>query len=196
MKKILAQFKETVISGIVLFLPIFVLMAIFKNVYTKLYGSGHKLMKIFGLNADEDKKWIPLATLFLFIVILYLLGLLVQFAAVTKMKEWIENNVLLYIPTYSKYKAKMMAKLQPEDVERQPILVEMNGGWKPGFLINTDGEKSTVFLPTTPDIDYGEVWIMENYKISKIDLTTKEFKNSLLLSGKGMKTSKNHFDKK
>jgi uncharacterized membrane protein len=188
MKKILAQFKETVISGIVLFLPIFVLMAIFKNVYTKLYGSGHKLMKIFGLDADEDKKWIPFITLLLVIIILFICGLLVRFAMVTRMKELIENNLLIYIPNYSKYRAKMMAKLQPEEDVRPAILVELNGAWKPGFLIKSNTEKSTVFLPSTPDTDIGEVWIVENTKVTLLEMSTKELKNSLLLSGKGMKT--------
>jgi len=45
-------------------------------------------------------------------------------------------------------------------------------------------------LPTTPDIDYGEVWIVENAKVALLEMTTKEFKTSLLLSGKGMKTEK------
>ena len=82
----------------------------------------------------------------------------------------------------------MTAKLQPEEDVRPPILVELNGAWKPGFLIKTIDDKTTVFLPTTPDIDYGEVWIVENAKVTLLEMTTKEFKTSLLLSGKGMKT--------
>jgi uncharacterized membrane protein len=190
MKKTIKKIKDTVISGIVLFLPIFILLSIFKKVYSSLYETGIKLTEMLGLDKAEDKKWIPFATLFLVVLVLFICGLLVRFAMVTKMKEWIENNVLLYIPTYSKYKAKMMAKLQPEEDVRSPILVELNGAWKPGFLIKTNDEKTTVFLPTTPDIDYGEVWIVETTKVTLLEMTTKEFKTSLLLSGKGMKTEK------
>lgn len=190
MKKIIKRFKDTVISGIVLFLPIFILLSIFKKVYSSLYKYGYKLTQILGFEEAEHKKWIPFVTLFLVVVLFFICGLMVRFAMVTKMKEWIENNVLLYIPTYSKYKAKMTAKLQPEEDVRPPILVEMNGAWKPGFLIKTNDEKSTVFLPTTPDIDYGEVWIVASNKITMLDMTLKEFKTSLLLSGKGMKTDK------
>ncbi len=190
MKKTIKKIKDTVISGIVLFLPIFILLSIFKSVYTKLYKYGHKLTEILGLDNAGDKKWVPFVTLFLVVVLFFICGLLARFAMIGKMKEWIENNVLLYIPTYSKYKAKMTAKLQPEEDVRPPILVELNGAWKPGFLIKTNEEKSTVFLPTTPDIDYGEVWIVENARVSLLEMTTKEFKTSLLLSGKGMKTEK------
>nr|WP_315150225.1 DUF502 domain-containing protein [uncultured Flavobacterium sp.] len=190
MKKTIKKIKDTVISGIVLFLPIFILLSIFKSVYTKLYKYGHKLTEILGLDNAGDKKWVPFVTLFLVVVLFFICGLLARFAMIGKMKEWIENNVLLYIPTYSKYKAKMTAKLQPEEDVRPPVLVELNGAWKPGFLIKTNDEKSTVFLPTTPDIDYGEVWIVENARVSLLEMTTKEFKTSLLLSGKGMKTEK------
>ena len=190
MKKTIKKIKDTVISGIVLFLPIFILLSIFKSVYTKLYKYGHKLTEILGLDNAGDKKWVPFVTLFLVVVLFFICGLLARFAMIGKMKEWIENNVLLYIPTYSKYKAKMTAKLQPEEDVRPPVLVELNGAWKPGFLIKTNEEKSTVFLPTTPDIDYGEVWIVENARVSLLEMTTKEFKTSILLSGKGMKTEK------
>jgi uncharacterized membrane protein len=190
MNKAIKTIKDTVISGIVLFLPIIILLAIFKKVYSTLYKTGHKLTEILGMDEAGDKKWVPFITLCLVIVLLFICGLMVRFAMVTKMKEWIENNVLLYIPTYSKYKAKMMAKLQPEEDVRPPVLVELNGAWKPGFLIKKNDEKSTVFLPSTPDTDVGEVWIVASNKVTMIDMTTKEFKNSLLLSGKGLKTGK------
>lgn len=187
MKKTIKKIKDTIITGIVLFLPIFILLYIFKKIYSTLYKSGHKLTEIIGLDNAGDKKWVPFVTLFLVVLIFFICGLLVRFAKVTKMKEWIENNVLLYIPTYSKYKAKMTAKLQPEEDVRPPILVEINGAWKPGFLIKNNGDKTTVFLPTTPDIDYGEVWIVETKRVTMLEMTTKELKTSLLLSGKGMK---------
>lgn len=188
MKKTIKQIKETVISGIVLFLPILILLYIFKKVYSALYKSGHKLTEIFGLDDAGDKKWVPFVTLVLVVIILFFCGLLVRFAMVTRMKEWIENNILIYIPNYSKYNAKMMAKLEPEEDVRPAILVEINGAWKPGFLIKSNTEKSTVFLPSTPDTDIGEVWVVENTKVTLLEMSTKELKNSLLLSGKGMKT--------
>jgi uncharacterized membrane protein len=133
MKATLKKIKETVISGIVLFLPILILLYIFKKVYSSLYKTGHKLTEILGMDEAGDKKWVPFITLLLVIIILFICGLLVRFAMVTKIKEWIENNLLIYIPNYSKYRAKMMAKLQPEEDVRPAILVELNGAWKPGF---------------------------------------------------------------
>lgn len=181
MKDLFTKVKNTFVSGIILFLPVFILAAIFKKVYDFMFGFGHKFTQMLGL----EKDFAPVLTTAFIILLFYSFGLLVRFSTVTKVKEWIENNVLVYIPTYSKYKAKMMAKLQPGQDLRQPVLVERADGWKPGFLISSEDGKSTVFLPSTPDTDYGEVWIVESSKITEVNMTPKEFKTSLLLSGKG-----------
>ncbi|MDQ6473098.1 hypothetical protein RB619_20855 [Flavobacterium sp. LHD-80] len=190
-----SNIKETVISGVILFLPIFILLLIFKKLYDSLYGIGHKLCIIFGLDKMAEMNFVPILTTILLVIVLYLFGLMVRFAMVTKIKEWIENNVLIYIPTYSKYKAKMMAKLQPEDRSEHPVLVQLGEAWKPGFLMNAADGKSTVFLPTTPDTDYGEVWIVQDSKVTTVEMTPKEFRTSILLSGKGIKTGKSRINK-
>jgi uncharacterized membrane protein len=182
MKELFNKIKNTFISGIILFLPLFILAAIIQKVYAFVFGFGHKITALLGL----EKDFAPVLTTFLVILIFYIFGLLVRFSMVTKMKDWIENNLLVYIPTYSKYKAKMMAKLQPGADVRQPVLVEMNGAWKPGLLVNAVNGKSTVFIPKTPDTDYGEVWVVDSKSVKEIKMTTKELKTSLLLAGKGL----------
>jgi uncharacterized membrane protein len=183
MKNLYKKIKNTFISGIILFLPLFILAAILQKVYTFMFGFGHKITALLGM----EKEFAPVLTTVLVILLFYIFGLLVRFSMVTKMKEWIENNLLVYIPTYSKYKAKMMAKLQPGADLRQPVLVEMSGALKPGLLVNTENGKSTVFMPTTPDTDYGEVWVVDSKSVTEINMSTKELKTSLLLAGKGLK---------
>ncbi|MBK6285598.1 MAG: DUF502 domain-containing protein [Draconibacterium sp.] len=186
MKNVYSKIKSTFISGIILFLPLFILAAILQKVYTFMFGFGHKITGLLGL----EKEFAPILTTALVILLFLIFGLLVRFSMVTKMKDWIENNLLVYIPTYSKYKAKMMAKLQPGVDLRQPVLVEMNGSWNPGLLITETEDKSTVFMPTSPDTDYGEVWVVKSVSIQHLAMTTKELKTSLLLGGKGLSLTK------
>ena len=129
----------------------------------------------------------PALTTVLLIVIFYLFGLLTKISAVTKSKEWFENNVLSYVPNYSKFNAKMTIKLQPGEDLRQPALIEINDFRRPGFLIHSEEGTSTVFMPSTPDTDYGEVWVVDTKKVKQINMNAKEFKKSILLSGKGLK---------
>jgi uncharacterized membrane protein len=182
MKKLFNKVKGTFINGIILFLPCFILVAIMQKVYSFMYGFGHKITGMLGF----EKEVAPILTTVLIILIFYIFGLIVSFQIVTKMKDWVENNLLLYIPTYSKYKAKMMAKLQPGVDLRQPVLVEMNGAWKPGFLVSETDDKASVFIPASPDTDYGESWIVKTSCVQKLSMTTKELKTALLLGGKGL----------
>lgn len=186
MKKIYHKIKNTFIAGIILFLPLFIIAAILHKIYTFMYGFGHKVAGMLGL----EKDFAPILTTVLVILLFFVFGLLVRFSMVTKTKEWIENNLLVYIPTYSKYKAKMMAKLQPGEDLRQPVLVEMNGAWKPGLLVSAADGKSTVFMPTSPDTDFGEVWVVKSECVQHLAMSAKELKTSLLLGGKGLNLNK------
>jgi uncharacterized membrane protein len=189
MKELLNKVKNTIISGIVLFLPVFILVAIFKKVYGFLFGFGHKLTGMLGLDKVEGFNFSPVFTTLILLMLLYLFGLMVKFTPVTRVKDWIENNVLVFIPTYSKYKAKMMAKLQPGNDLRRPAMVEMHDGLKPCLLVSSESGKSIVFMPSTPDTDLGEVWVVDSKRVTEVSMTFKEFKNAMLLAGKGLKFS-------
>ncbi len=186
MKETFKKVKKTIIAGVVLFLPVFILVSLFQKVYGFVYGLGHKMTVLLGL--DNASVSATVLTTVLLLVIIYVFGLIARLTSVTKAKEWFENNVLNYIPNYSKYNAKMTAKLQPGEDLRQPALVEMNDYSKPCFLVTTEKGRSTVFMPSTPDTDLGEVWVVDSKRVKKISMTAKEFSKSLHLSGKGLIT--------
>jgi uncharacterized membrane protein len=184
MKELYHKIRSTFINGIILFLPVFILFAIVKEFYSFMNGSGHKITALLGLN----REFAPLLTTLLVVLVFYLFGLLVRFSMITNAKNWIENNLLIYVPNYSKYKSKMMEKLLPGEDLRKPVLVKLNGAWKPGLLVNQDNNKSTVFMPSSPDTDYGEVWVVESSGLKELKMSTKAFKTSMLLGGKGLTT--------
>ncbi len=185
MKETIKKVKNTIISGIILFLPVFILVSLFQKVYDFVYGLGHKLTGILGL--DSASGWVTVLSALLLIIIVYVFGMIARLTSVTRAKEWFENNVLNYVPNYSKYNAKMTSKLQPGEDLRQPALVEISGYWKPGFLISAEEGKSTLFMPSTPDTDFGEVWIVESERVKEINMNAKDFVKSIHLSGKGLK---------
>ena len=168
MKETFKKIKKTMVSGIILFLPIFILLSIFQKVYGFIFGFGHKLTELLGLNNVPGWEFAPIVTTALLILILYIFGLISRLSIVTRGKEWFEDNVLNYVPNYSKYNAKMTSKLQPGEDLRQPALVEMNDYSKPCLLISNENGKSTVFMPSTPDTDLGEVWVVDSKRIKKI----------------------------
>lgn len=186
MKELFLNFKQTIISGIVLFLPIFILVALFNNLYGFLSGFGHKITDKLNLNNATGLDMAPILTSILIMLLLFVMGLLVKYSNVTKVKDWLEYNFLIFIPNYAKYRAKMMKKLQPGEDMRQPVLVAMNDAWKPGLIVNAENGKTTVFIPSTPDTSYGEVWVVDSQKVSKLNMSSKELKNAILMSGQGL----------
>ncbi len=98
MKETVKKFKRTFISGVILFLPVFVLLSIFQKVYGFIFGFGKKLTGLLGLSGVPGWDFAPALTTVLLIVIFYLFGLLTRFTAVTRGKEWFENNILSYVP--------------------------------------------------------------------------------------------------
>ena len=45
-------------------------------------------------------------------------------------------------------------------------------------------------MPSSPDTDYGEVWVVKSEYVQKLAMTVKELKTSLLLGGKGLSLTK------
>ncbi len=186
MSERIKKFKGTIISGIILFIPVFIILALIEKIYAFLFGFGTKIAQILGLTSIGGKAAAPVVTTILLLIIFYISGLLVRFTLVTRAKEWIENSVLIYVPNYNKYKAKMMTKLQPVKDERQPAVVQIGDYLKPCLIVSSLDSKTTIFIPSTPDTDYGEVMIVDTAKVKKINMNSADFKNAILMSGKGL----------
>jgi hypothetical protein len=126
-------------------------------------------------------------TTIILLLLFYGCGLLVRFAMIGNFRNWLERNMLLYIPGYLKYKVKMEEKLLPPEDERQSVLVHLQDAWKPGLLISKDNGQAIVFLPGTPDTDNGEVWVVEEKNLRLLQMSAKDLKGSLQKSGWGLR---------
>lgn len=186
MNKFFQHIRDTVLSGIILLIPIFVVIMIFQNLYDKLTGFGAHLAKLLGLKAIGHIGAVSLATSLILIVLLYGCGLLVKLTKVSKVQHWLETNLLQFIPGYLNYKVKMEEKLMPKLEHRPPVLVRIGNADRPGFLTDSSGGKCTVFIPTAPDINNGEVWIVDESTVTELDTSDKQFKAAIMHSGKGL----------
>lgn len=186
MKKQLENFRNTILSGILFLLPVFVIAVILQRAWKGLTGFGTKLAKTLGLETVGGFSVGPVITTLALLLIFFLCGLLVRIAMVSKVRNWLESSILKFIPGYVIYKAKMESKLLPPTDKRQPVLVQLNNAWKPGLLIEQHEDKAVVFMPRTPETDTGEVWVIEASHIKPLSMTAKQFSKSLELSGYGL----------
>jgi uncharacterized membrane protein len=186
MKPVLANLRGTVISGILFLLPVFVVAYIIQKAWKGLTGFGNQLAKTLGVDSIGGFSTGPIVTTLVLIALFYGCGLLVRIAMITKLRNWLENAFLKYIPGYVKYKVKMEEKLLPPEDTRKPVLVQLNQAWKPGFLVETRGEEAVVFMPHTPETDTGDVWVIHESHLRPLHMDAKQFRKSLELSGYGL----------
>jgi uncharacterized membrane protein len=186
MKKLLNNFRNTILSGILFFLPIFFLLGLIQKVWQGLTGFGSKLAAFVGVKSVAGVGAASIVTTILLIIIFYICGLLIRFAFIGKFRNWIENNLLQYIPGYLTYKVKMEEKLIKKADDRKPVLVVTPNGSRPGLLIESSGQSATVYLPNTPDTNNGQVWVVDLSTIRHLKGDAKSLLKSVQYSGKGM----------
>ncbi|MCU0380014.1 MAG: hypothetical protein MUE58_02385 [Chitinophagaceae bacterium] len=187
MKSFFEGIRNTILSGIIFLLPVFAVIYILQKVWKGLTGFGAQLAGFLGIKSVAGLGAASLMTSIILLLLFYGCGLLVRFAMIGSIRNWIERNMLQYIPGYLKYKVKMEEKLLPPEDARQSVLVHLHDAWKPGLLISTDNGQATVFLPGTPDTDNGEVWVVEEKNLRLLQMSAKELKGSLQMSGRGLR---------
>ncbi len=93
------------------------------------------------------------------------------------------------IPGYSKYKTELENKISPKPDNRTPVLVHAPMGDKPGLLIDEKATSSVVFFPSTTNALEGEVLVVDNKIIQKIDIDAKSLLGIMKKQGKGLPVS-------
>lgn len=176
MKEIFNQIKKKLVSGIVLLLPIFVLLAIVGKFWGFFQKYGERTAKLFHL----DQVFGPFATdliggIFLLLLI-YFSGYLVSLAFLRAFSNWIDDKLMIFIPGYEKNKKlaeeKLNSKIEKEST-KIPILFKSGEHWQPAYLIEENKEgKVVVFVPMSPDKANGQIYITTIDFIRKFETTT------------------------
>ncbi len=150
-------------------------------------GFGSRISEMLGIKSIAGIGAASIATSLVLVAIFYGSGLLVRFAFVTQFKEWLEENLLQYIPGYLAYRSKMHDKLEKRTEPRAAVLAKIYNGWRPGFLINRQAGNTVVFIPDSPETDKGEIWLLQDSDVKEIGLADKEFMTSLQQMGKALR---------
>ena len=186
MQKLLKHIRDTVLSGLLLLIPAFVLIVLIQKLYNMMTGVGSKIADTLGIKTVGGIGAASIATSLVLVAIFYGCGLLVKVAFVTSFKDWLEENLLQYIPGYLSYKSKMEDKLGNRTEPRKPVLAKINNGWRPAFLVNRQEGNNVVFVPQSPETDIGEIWVLQDQDVKETGIEEKIFKAILQKHGKGL----------
>lgn len=186
MSKVLQHIRTTVASGILFLIPAFVMVMIFQNLYTRLTGFGAHLAKFLGLPSIGHLGAVSIATSLIIIALMYLSGLLVKISKVSQFRNWLDENVLQFIPGYINYKVKMEEKVMQKTDHRPPVLVKVGDISRPGFLTDTTGQLCVVYIPSAPDTNIGEVWVVPESQVTQLSTPEGAFKQAIMHNGKNL----------
>lgn len=186
MKKVWVHIRSRVITGVIFLIPVFAVLSIIQKIWTKLTGAGNYFIKLLGLNHLLGNNSVVVGTAILLIALFYVFGWLVRFRLLNKFREWIENNLLQYIPGYLTYRAQLHEKVNPKEDKRIPVFVDTADGKCPGLLVEEKTDDAIVFLPNSPDSNNGKVVLIAKSKITKIDMKAADFIKSMQKFGKDL----------
>lgn len=186
MKALLSFVRNTITGGILFLLPmILIIMLLVKahELLSRLIEPISRMLPASFLGFDGSR----VLALLLMVLICFISGLLFRSKAVKKRVRQLENNFLYLIPGYTLIKSITADAVgNQEENDLKPVLVEMEGILKIGFLAEEGDDLCVVFFPEPTKSDAGEVVIMPSSSVRRIDASTNKIAQCMKRFGKGI----------
>ena len=163
---------KRVLNGIILFLlPVLLLLFILGkaiSIVQKLILPIKKYLpaeRVFGVGL------LTLISLVLILLICYLAGMLIEQKKVKWLIAKLEDKILVFIPGYSMIKAQTNEMVSEAVANWQPVLIGEDGDWKMGVLVDQQPDGlCMIFFPEPPDAKSGEMKLVHESKLKKLDM--------------------------
>jgi uncharacterized membrane protein len=163
---------KRVLNGIILFLlPVLLLLFILGkaiSIVQKLILPIKKYLpaeRVFGVGL------LTLISLVLILLICYLAGMLIEQKKVKWLIAKLEDKILVFIPGYSMIKAQTSEMVSEAVANWQPVLIGEDGDWKMGVLVDQQPDGlCMIFFPEPPDAKSGEMKLVHESKLKKLDM--------------------------
>ncbi|MFN8257067.1 MAG: hypothetical protein U0W24_15335 [Bacteroidales bacterium] len=173
-------------KGIVLFLfPIMILIFIFEKAINiaqdmiQPIKSHLPAQRILGIGLFS------LLSLFLILLICFIAGWLSDRKRVKSFLSFFEDNLLIFIPGYAMLKSSADAGIEDKDNDWKVVLIHEDDDLLMGIEVDRrpDGY-SMVFFPSPPDAKSGDMKLMPESKLKRIDFPVNKLEKMIRNYGK------------
>jgi len=178
MKNLKLYFKENLITGIVVVIPIAVIGIILKGFIEKLFVITKpltKFMSFVGPVAESIVAAIIMAAVF--VLFFFVCGFLLRTYVGNRIKEWLEKKILAHIPFYSTISGVVLQLTGTKNSGYAAVEVNLygNNNFLIGILTDTlsDG-RCVVYIPLAPIFNIGQVHIVSKDNVKILDLSLKD----------------------
>ncbi len=178
MKKIIGYFKDTILTGIVLVVPIAVTGIILADALKKIIEVTTPLTKRFAVGGVITETLIVVITVVVVLAVLcFIAGIFYHTFLGHHLEKWLENEVLVHIPFFKTLKG-LTKQITGIDKANYPVVeVDLQGNKNKslGLLTDTltDG-RCVVYVPFSPIINIGQVYIVLQENVKKLDMSIKD----------------------
>jgi uncharacterized membrane protein len=164
--------RTTIIGGILFLVPIAILVAAIGKGLEVTGALAKPLVHVLPVDMIGGFAVAQVLAIVLLLLICFVAGLIARAAIARKLVDALEANVLAKLPAYALLKTKTQSMLSPEDIEGMSVVVvRFDDAWQIGFEIERiEGGKVALFLPGSPDPWSGAVCVMEEDRVTPLDL--------------------------
>ena len=188
MKAILEFFKTTVVGGLVVVIPLMILYLIFGELVDLLVGLTEPITKELPFPALINVIIATLIAIGVAILICFFTGLLVRTGWGGATRDWIENKILSRMPIYTMLKNLTRRFVSQSGEHFAPAEVDLYGSDSRllGLIVEAlpDG-RVAVFIPLAPTATVGQVYILPQERVQKLETSLGSVVNSVTQWGVG-----------
>ncbi|MGC3945660.1 MAG: DUF502 domain-containing protein [Chryseolinea sp.] len=185
MKSALQFIRTTLTGGILFLIPVVISIVILNKARLIMLKLSKPLTEklpdiVLGLDGSN------LLAIFLLVLVCFFAGLIFHSKAVRKHIDWLEENVLAYLPGYTMIKSIAADVVGHGDsANLKTVLVKGEDGWSIGFLAEQNEKHCVVFVPEAPRHDSGELKIVPIEHVKIINVPTSKAARFIQRYGKG-----------
>ena len=188
MKTIFEFFKTTVVGGLLVVIPLMILYFLFGELVDLLVALTDPITKELPFPALINVIIATLISIGVVVMICFLTGLLVRTGWGGATRDWIENKFLSRMPIYTMIKNLTQRFVGRSGEQFTPAEIDLYGSDSRllGLIVEVlpDG-RLTVFIPFAPTATVGQVYILPQERVQKLDATLGSIVNSVTQWGVG-----------
>ena len=179
MKKVVVFIKDTILIGVAVLVPISVVVIVLSGTLKKMVKATSPITDNISIGGAMLKTVIAISIVILVLVVVFFIsGLLLKSYLGNRFKNWLEEKVLSHIPFFDTIKniTRQVTGVEKNDYSVVEVNLNENQSNMLGVKTETlsDG-RHVVYCPFSPLINVGQMHIVSEENIKRVDLSLKEF---------------------
>jgi uncharacterized membrane protein len=189
MQPVVEFFKNTILDGLLVLLPLLLLWGLFAQAFVIVTKIATPIVHLLPRDAWFDAPWFKeLVAIVLLVGASFFLGMLLRASFVRSVLNQVESHTLHRLPVYSVLKNLVSEAVQPKSSGgfRPAMLLLSEGIQRPAYVIEDHGDGNlTVFLPSAPAAFCGMVHVVSQDRVVFLNVTLIEMIRSIARYGAG-----------